>query len=122
MKNVPQKGFDASTNTLNDNKFIGSTGKGAADMDPIERNCHFCFYRNEGEPSDPIFKHTVNGKEVFGINAELEPGAGNCSIGEEGDTAKKLFGYTAQDIMPTKIDGKEVGNFCSHWFDFRRAE
>lgn len=58
----------------------------------ITHECRLCFYRNF--PKNPD---------------------GDCYI--EGDKAKLAFGIPLDRIMPTRLDGKEVGAFCPYFVD-----
>ena len=62
--------------------------------DSIKRECSLCFYR--------AFEGNTNG---------------DCHI--EGDPAKKDFGFKPEEFLPAQLDGKEVGNYCPHFVDFR---
>lgn len=112
------KGFNAKMNTLNDQPFISEkvnyaeeykkflAGGGELGMfNPKEgilpRTCATCFYRGKLL------------KEV-----DFPSGRGDCHCGAKSEIAKQDFGYKPKDVMPEKIDGKEVGNYCKHWLDF----
>lgn len=108
MSNTITKGFDAKANTLNGNPFVEALVDYAvkyknhldspyADVpfEPkegtIKRQCDRCFFRVKGD----------------------------CHCGEKGDLGKLAFGISLDEKMPAQIDGKEVGNFCPYWGDFR---
>ncbi len=59
------------------------------------RQCGLCFYR-DGE------KNTTRDCQILVT-----------------DTPKKLFGIPETERMPEKIDGRQVGNYCPNFVDFR---
>ena len=56
------------------------------------RRCSFCFYRY-----------------FFGCKDK------DCHCGENGDLAKKAFGFKGTTFLPEKINGKQVGHYCPYW-------
>jgi hypothetical protein len=68
---------------------------------PMERVCDLCFYReNEGMES-----------------LVLEDGGVDCLMTSK--KAHRLFGVKEDEYLPRQLDGKEVGNYCPLWLDFR---
>lgn len=62
--------------------------------------CGCCFYRENQEESAPSRQ-------------------GDCAImTEEGQHPKDKFQIDPREIMPHKIDGVEVGHYCTHWLSF----
>jgi len=92
------------TNTLSNSKlrgqpFIGTTITYNNPKDPgfkeeIERRCIFCFYRSD------------QGGVI-----------GDCNISK--GLAKRDFNINLENFLPSTLDGKEVGNYCKHFVDFR---
>jgi hypothetical protein len=87
-------------NTLRGKPFIGeivkyTDPKDGAFGDTIERRCGLCLMREsvEGVPGD------------------------DCYIVDE--SAHKYFGINPEEKLPKILDGKQVGNYCPYFTDFR---
>jgi hypothetical protein len=59
-------------------------------------SCSRCFYRDEPYPRS--------------INRD-------CKIGENGDIAKKFFGWPVGVYLPSKIHFKDVGHYCPNYLN-----
>lgn len=64
----------------------------------IPRACGLCFYRDR--PGN--------------ITRDCE-----IIVHEGKKTPKELFGFKPDEYLPAKLDGKEVGNYCPYFRDFR---
>lgn len=72
------------------------------------------------------FKKGPNGKDVYHLptKGKVERTCGNCFFARNekrkiipcySQTAKEKFGLSKDESMPTKINGKQVGNYCEAW-------
>ncbi len=60
----------------------------------VERKCDFCFYRAYVGNEDD-----------------------DCHIVD--DLAKKFFDLPQDKFLPKQLEGKELGNYCKHFVDYR---
>jgi hypothetical protein len=90
---------EGSKDALRGQPFIGGivtyhNPKDLAFGQSVDRVCGYCFYRAfDGNPD------------------------GDCHI--EKSSPKIEFGVPVDGFLPPRLDGKEVGNYCKHFVDFR---
>lgn len=71
-------------------------------------------------------KKGPNGKEVYHLptKGKVEKSCENCFFARDekkqiipcySQTAKEKFGISKDQVMPTEIDGKQVGYYCTEW-------
>lgn len=75
------------------------------------------------------YKKGPNGKDVYHLptKGKVEKICGNCFFCRDenkqistcySQTAKEKFGISKDQVMPTEIDGKQVGYYCKDWLYF----
>lgn len=94
--------IDDVLNTLKGQQFIGTiktydNPEDSAYGQSILRNCGLCFYR---------YGHDVLAEK------------NDCDIVVTSPTPHELFGFKGK-YLPEIINGKQVGNYCPHFLDFR---
>ena len=71
-------------------------------------------------PQDLAFGETI---DRLCVNCFFRGGVSNvnrdCYIDLKDKHPKKLFGFGLEDFLPMQIDGKEVGNYCKYFTDWR---
>lgn len=91
-------GIEEIPDIFGDQPFIGSSVTyNEPDVlagQSIPRECAYCFFRQPDHNSQ-----------------------GDCLM--EHDLAKKHFGFKSNQFLPMNIEGKQVGNYCPFFTDYR---